>query len=411
MGLSLSLVLFSLLHAFPAHAQSGYPGGGSGYPGGGSGGPTADPGHYWKITYSSSGTTSYAIPDQPRMGESTPYSYPWNPTDSGGGTEDSTDINGKVTGSVTLTWIPATGKTGGSDPPSKKVFIRESSFAEESPGDWRLDEAFRPPSVGSADNGLGDAQVAWNSGYQSSGVHQIQKDGSSGTITLGPFTLTATCPVSKWLTDSTNFPIYYYSSWDWMGGLCAAGFGVAVDPPPHPINFRLGTRSDGTPNVDILDDGELTFHYVWDSSSGSLSDLDKNNCMVYENVTYAGGSTGQIQPNPFTGVLYYYPPDPFTHPIPEPTQLGVPGSDGACADDQRYGTGNKSNDFSTPYKAASFSGIQNFFYHSDDLASGEFPVLLGPLTISRRVYQGVNPNDWFYDVSKSGYSSTQSLSF
>ena len=56
MGLWLSLVLFSLLHAFPAHAQSGYPGGGSGYPGGGSGGPTADPGHRWDITYTQSGS-------------------------------------------------------------------------------------------------------------------------------------------------------------------------------------------------------------------------------------------------------------------------------------------------------------------------------------------------------------------
>lgn len=196
-----------------------------------------------------------------------------------------------------------------------------------------------------------------------------------------------------------------------MGGLSGVGLSVAVVPPACPVNFRLGTRSDGTPDVDILDDGELTFHYVWDSSTGNRSNLDANNCMVYENVTYASSSTGQVLPDPFTGILYYYPPDPFVCRLPEPTQLGVPGSNGKCADDQRYGTGDKSNDFSTPYKAASFSSIQNFFYHSDDLASGEFPVLLGPLTITRSIYQGSNPNDWFYDVSKSGYSLTLSLSF
>lgn len=184
-----------------------------------------------------------------------------------------------------------------------------------------------------------------------------------------------------------------------------------VTAPAHPINFRLRLRPDGTPDVDILDGGRLTFHYIWDSSTNNLSNLDQNNCMVYENVTYAGNSTGSIMNHPFTNNLYYYPPDPFMNPLPEPTQLGVPGSDGACADDQLYGSGDKNTDFSTPYKAASFFGTQTFFYHSDDLAPGEFPVLLGPLTITRRVYQGVNPDDWFYDVSKSGYSSTLSLSF
>ena len=55
MGLSLSLVSFSLLYAFPALAQSGCPGG-SGYPGGGLGGSPADPGHRWDITYTQSGS-------------------------------------------------------------------------------------------------------------------------------------------------------------------------------------------------------------------------------------------------------------------------------------------------------------------------------------------------------------------
>jgi len=413
--MSLALLTLGLLCAPPASAQGGYPGGGSGgYPGGGSGGYPgggSGGGHYWQISYAQNGNWSEDIRDVPSPGQTTPEggSLPAHPTGAGSGGGGGGDkINGTVTDTVTatLTWVPAADKNNTSDPPPSKVHIKEYGYAWEDSLWGGIGPV--PTGAGTADDGLGDPQVPDGNGYRSMGDHSLVKDGSSGSITLDPVTMSATNPTSTW-QSYPDYPSYHY--WDWTGGEYSVSFSVEVVPPAHPINFRLRTRSDGTPDVDILDGGELIFHYVWASSSGSLADLDDNKCVVYEHVTYAGGSTGQVLPDPFTGVLYYYPPDPFVGRIREPTQLGVPGSDGACADDQRYGTGDKSNDFSTPYKTASFSSTQNFFYHSDDLASREFPVLLGPLTITRRVYQGANPNDWFYDVSKSGYSSTLSLSF
>lgn len=195
--MSLALLTLGLLCIQPAHADT-YPGGG--YPGGGypGGGSSQGSGHYWKITYSNSGTISYAIPDVPILGESIPKSEPWSPTDSITGFLSGSDINGNATGSVTatLTWIPAVGQTLQSDPPSKKVSIEEVSFAAGAPGKWGDDEAPTPSPVGSADDGLGDPQVPFFDGYSSSGTHRVRKDGSSGTITLGPFTLKAINPAS-----------------------------------------------------------------------------------------------------------------------------------------------------------------------------------------------------------------------
>ena len=55
----LALLTLGLLCVPPASAQSGYPGCGSGSGGSGSGypggGPVPDPGHYWKITFVSTG--------------------------------------------------------------------------------------------------------------------------------------------------------------------------------------------------------------------------------------------------------------------------------------------------------------------------------------------------------------------
>jgi len=344
--MSLALLTLGLLAAPPAQAQQ-YPCGGSGYPGGGSGGGTTpDPGHYWKITYSSKGTTPYAIPNNPILSDFTPYSYPWNPTDSGGSTSDSTHINGNVT--ATLTWVPAAGKTLQSDPPSKMVSIEESRSAVESPATWN-GQGPAPSPVGSADDGLGDTPVPWCSGYKSSGTHRVRKDGSSGTITLGPFTLTATNPVSTWWFAPAN--PYALFPCDWIGGLCGVSFGVEVVPPAHPVNFRCVSAI-------TYFDGILHYEYAWDSSTNNLADLD--GCTIKERVSYEGNSTGTRYEDNNGNMIAYSPPAPFAGRFANPEIYGaVSGTQGFLEDDHLV------LNISPPYQPASFTATQNYIYTDD----------------------------------------------
>jgi len=231
--MSLALLTLGLLCARPAQAQQ-------------------DPGHYWKITYSNVGTASYAVPDQPAPGQSTAYSNAWTNTGAWG-LESEININGNVTGTITatLTWVPAAGKTLQSDPPSEPVSIVEQSTAEESPANWN-GPAPAPVPAGSASDGLGDPQVRWNSGYISSGVHLIQKDGSTGTIAV-PCSLSSVNPTSTYQTGGYPGGGYPgggggYSYWDWTGGLCVASFGVAVCP----FGITADTNRDGV--IDAKDE-------------------------------------------------------------------------------------------------------------------------------------------------------------
>ena len=386
---------------YPGGSGSGYPGGsGSGYPGGSGsgypGGTSPDPGHYWKITYSNTkGKTTWAILNSPSAGQSTPQEYDW-PTQVGGdGLESESYINTSSTGSVTatLTWIPDPSLT--SDPPPATVYIQEFSTAEESPSIWNEGQfnmyVFPAPTgVGSADDGLGDEAVPFYNGYSSSGVHRVKEDGSSGTITLGPFTLTASCPDSSWQNNAPPDEHDEYS-WDWTGGLCEVGFSVAVSPPPYPINFRQDS-------VINLGDGVLTFHYSWDSSTGNQSDLV--DWVICEKVTYADNPAGKG--SGFYGYdqeneRCYFPPDPFDGRHPEPTQLNFPGTDRGCFDDQRHTA------FSTPYKEASYVATQ--WWAALNGTTGAQIVLAGPFTITRSVNctRCTAEGDYYeYVVTKNG---------
>ncbi len=399
----MSLTLFALLLCTPpTHAQTGgYPGGGSGgssggypggsgYPGGGSGGgPAPDPGHYWKITYSSSGHVNYATLDG-FPGFTTPHSRPWDSTSSAAGFQDDTFINGDVlcTVTATLTWVPAAGKSPQSDPPSKMVSIEEYGNAEESPGNWNC---FGPAPVpaGSASDGLGDAPVAWNSGYISTGTHRVRKDGTSGTITLGPFTLTAACPASIYTISSGEGPL----AWDWTGGCCAAGFSVAVDPPAYPINLRQI-------NVSKTGDGNLEFTYTWDSSVSGMDHTDLADWRICEIVTYAGNPVGKglgFFGNDQNGIYSYFPPDPFDGHHQEPSQLSVPATDNIFLDDQLHFP------FSRPYKEASYTGVQKFYALNG--TTGETISMLGPFTITRSVENTICTPEgdyYMYTITKNG---------
>ena len=90
-------------------------------------------------------------------------------------------LSGTVT--ATLTWVPATGKTLATDPPSEPVCLLQTSYAAYSGGVG----SGGINTGGTASDGLGDPCV----NNKSQGSHLIQCDGSSGIITLGPVSLSA----------------------------------------------------------------------------------------------------------------------------------------------------------------------------------------------------------------------------
>ena len=90
-------------------------------------------------------------------------------------------VSGTVT--ATLTWVPATGKTLATDPPSEPVPLLQTSYAAYSGGVG----SGGTNTGGNASDGLGDPCL----NNKSQGKHLIQRDGSSGTITLDPVSLSA----------------------------------------------------------------------------------------------------------------------------------------------------------------------------------------------------------------------------
>ena len=154
-------------------------------------------------------------------------------------------VDSSVTGSVTatLTWQPATGQTPITDPPpTQPVPILEIATAQENPGSWYGGPV--PTSAGTVSNGLGDSPVALGRGYIAKGSHLIQRDGSSGVITLAPVSMSAACPK----TTVVNGKI------DWQGSQA-----VSVR-----LNVVLDTRS-----INIVRDGARTLGKVY-SPDGQL---------------------------------------------------------------------------------------------------------------------------------------------
>ncbi len=172
-------MIVSLLNPSPAQ---GYPGGG--YPGGG--GPPA-PSHFWNITYSCpNGTSGYHWMQANYQGAPVyAGTNPWSPTGNSDGSGGQYACDAAVSGTVTptLTWVPATGQTLATDPPSEPVCILQTSFAFYSGGVG----SGGINTGGNASDGLGDPCV----NDQSQGAHLIQRDGSSGTIILDPVSLSA----------------------------------------------------------------------------------------------------------------------------------------------------------------------------------------------------------------------------
>jgi len=184
-------------------------------------------GHYWQVSYSSQGTTTWDIigPDDTAQQKS----RQWPATGTGDGVQDSSYLDATTSGTVTatLTWVPSTGQDNTTDPPSSSVIVTESGNAQFGGGGL---------GTGNADDGWGDpVQYA-----VSSGVHYEVKDGSSGTITI-----------TKSLSASTppNTTPNAHGGFDRIGAFVSVGLSGAGDSS----TITLGnTTPDSTGKLNIL---------------------------------------------------------------------------------------------------------------------------------------------------------------
>lgn len=349
---------------------------------------------HWEITYNNNGTCTMSNLGIPPF--DTPHTFSWL-TSSPYSYTDEGWFNESTTGSVTavLTWLPDGDALNddplNDDPLPKHVLIAETSSAVDCPSSW-AGPGPAPLPTGSVSDGLGDPPVAVSDGgyahggYKSAGTHLIQKDGSSGCIKLDPVTLSAANPTTSWLSGGPD--------WLWEGTVDVAFRVSVVADEPIPVNFHQD-------NVSNIGDGNLSFHYSWDSSTGNQPDLV--NWTICETVTYKNNSAGFFQ-NDQDGVYCYFPPDPFDGRHQEPTQLDVPATDYGSDDTQ----GNLG--FSTPYKEASYTGIQKFA--ALNKITGEQIDLLGPFTTTRSVDNTIcTPEGDYYEyaITKNGSKATLDL--
>ena len=144
---------------------------------------------------------------------------------------------------TTLTWIPATGKTTVTDPPSEPVYIAETGFASEQ-SQWNgMGSA---PGGGSVSDGFGDMPVSTGTSMQAKGIHLIQRDGSSGTIVLPAVTLSAISPTCAF----TN-----HGGPEWINSWVSAGLTVAADMRGVTISASFDGPNDSTPTFSKIPTG------------------------------------------------------------------------------------------------------------------------------------------------------------
>ena len=295
---------------------------------------------------------------------------------------------------VTFTWHADTNLP--SDPPPPNVLVLETAGAAwvANAGDAQHPGTF----TGSAKNDLGDPEaLSQSSPYSETGVsqslvnydqnnlkgeHLTSYPASGGTVTIPKRTLTATA--------TTTFPVdgqWYYGA--------SVGVNYSAKIHPQPYNLRRQNFSGDTTSVHI-DNGLLTFHYVWSSTSGSLSDL--NGETIHENVACSVQTD-----NP-----------PFLWQPPPLTDISVAADASKGLDDiNSYGTipGELVQDaFVKPYKVDHFTLTQSFLFNDPATmtTSDEQPIpgAVGPYQITNAVVADPgSPSGFSFVVTKDSVPS------
>jgi hypothetical protein len=152
----------------------------------------------------------------------------------------------------------------------------------------------------------------------------------------------------------------------------------------RPVNFRntVNGRDEGG--------GTLYFEYAWESSSGSLSDLQS--CTLGERVSYSGGNPFPL-PAPFPAISF-----------DNPQIANVPGTAGGFADRHRT-----PGQFRVPYSEASFTALQDYRWQcscADNNAWHTFDGY-GAVPIVRTVAQS-DSGTWYFMITKAGAAAAVS---
>jgi len=161
-----------------------------------------------------------------------------------------------------------------------------------------------------------------------------------------------------------------------------------------PVNFRQIS-------VTQLSNAVLKFNYLWDSSSGNLSDLGQ--CQVEEFVTYPGYVPG-VQGHYFWASPPYAASssaNPETGATPVSATLGSPG-----LQDLQGNVG-----FLKPYVSNDVTSNQVFQFECPYYKGGQLIPLFphsGTIAIHRVVSQNTN-GTWQYTITKSGSSNSSVL--
>lgn len=283
---------------------------------------------------------------------------------------------------ATLTWTPD--YPGDMSQPPSTVDVLETATASDSAWLMGPDGLKFDASDGFDDTMFYETDPIY--GAFSSGRHLSHKTVSAGQTSV-------TLPTRS-LASSLSFAYAFASS---TGG-AGVNYKVEIETPEAiPVNFHQD-------NVSNIGNGNLEFHYDWDSSTGNKADL--GNWSICETVTYANNPAGVgLFQNDQDGVYSYFPPDPFEGHNQEPTQLSVPATvlDGLVDDQLNQG-------FSTPYKEASYIGTQKFI--ALNKISGIQMSLLGPFTITRSVDNTIctSEGDYYeYTITKNGSKATLNL--
>jgi hypothetical protein len=173
----------------------------------------------------------------------------------------------------------------------------------------------------------------------------------------------------------------------------STGFSVSAIP----VSFTQTSARD-------IGGGVLQFVYTWQSDSGSLADLGQ--VWIGEYVTYSDGGTHVGPGRPWKGNN----PDPTITPPRAPGD----GTLGTFTD-----THSPSGGLPLAGPADSYTATQDYNFHdyrvdnrADDRTQAWAVTLVGPITITRRVYNSALPffaPSWHYIVTKSGSSATAPL--
>jgi len=330
----------------------------------------------WQVTYSQTGSWSYTYYNT-STGARTPQSGQWDtltaPNNTSGGGDGhgySSVLSGLTDGTVTatLTWVPAAGQTLATDPPSSPVHIKEYAKASWAAA-WSANGSPTPSDADYtgvlADDGLGDSAV----NGVSEGYHLIQRDGTSGTITL-TCDLHAHNPASVWKTSGYpgggsggGYPGSGGGYWTWTGGgLITTSFSVSIDDHSrsvtissdiedsyyksadpdsgYPIQLKHVRNSDGSmkvdasvvPNTGILGGGG--YHADVTYTANPVNFLDAGDIGAYY-WKHPGGSAGENETPADKSITVHYDFNAPTSSTPlgvsNTTSVRCPDEDGATA--------------------------------------------------------------------------------